>query len=88
MFHYNNSEFVGNLDYQLDKKELAFMITKTLFIRCYNIKLVLSLCSLQHNIMHYINALTLNSLSQCTINEQNNLRLTYFKYHIQFKQTF
>ena len=34
MFHENDSQFVVNLDYQLDKKELALMITKTLFIRC------------------------------------------------------
>ena len=54
MFHDNNSQLVVNLDYQLDKKELAFMITKTLFTRCYTIKCDLSLDSLQHNIMHYI----------------------------------
>ena len=32
MFHDNDSQLVVNLDYHLDKKELAFMITKTLFI--------------------------------------------------------
>ena len=64
MFHYNDSQLVLNLDYQLVKKELALMITKTLFIRCYTIKCDLSLDSLQHNIMHYIIALTHNSLSQ------------------------
>ena len=32
MFHDNDIQLVVNLDYQLDKKELAFMITKTLFI--------------------------------------------------------
>ena len=37
MFHDNDIQLVVNLDYQLDKKELAFMITKTLFIRCYTI---------------------------------------------------
>ena len=31
MFHDNDIQLVVNLDYQLDKKELAFMITKTLF---------------------------------------------------------
>ena len=47
-----------NRDYQLDKKELAFITTRTLSIRCYTIKCDLSLDSLQHNIMHYIIALT------------------------------
>ena len=28
MFHDNDSQLVVNLDYQLDKRELAFMITK------------------------------------------------------------
>ena len=58
MFHDNDSQLVVYLDYQLVKKELAFMITKTLIIRCYTIKCDLRLCSLQHNIMHYIIALT------------------------------
>ena len=58
MFHDNDGQLVVNLDYQLDKKELAFMITKTLFIRFYTIKCDLSLSSLQHNIMHYIITLT------------------------------
>ena len=52
-----------NVDYQLSKKELAFMITKTLFIRCYTIKCDISLDTLQNNIMHYIMALTHYSLS-------------------------
>ena len=65
---YTDSQLVVNLDYQLDKKELAFMITKTLFIRCYTIKCNLSLDSLQHNIMFYIIALRNHSISQ-----------TYFK---------
>ena len=30
MFHEYDSQFVVNLDYQLDKKELGLMITKTL----------------------------------------------------------
>ena len=71
MFHDNDSQFVVNLDYQLTKKELAFLITKTLIIRCYKIKCDLSLCSLQHNIMHYIIALTHNSLSQSNIKRTN-----------------
>ena len=43
MFHDNDSQFVVNIDYQLDRKELAFMITKTLFIRCYTITYDISL---------------------------------------------
>ena len=64
MFHDNDSQLVVNLDYQFDKKELAFMITKTLIIRCYTIKCDLSLDIWQHNIMHDIIALTNHSLSQ------------------------
>ena len=64
MFHDNDIQLVVNLDYQLDKKELAFMITKTLFIRCYTIKCHISLDTLQHNIMHYIIALTNHSIFQ------------------------
>ena len=71
MFHYYDSQLVLNLDYQLVKKELAFMITKTLFIRCYTIKCDLSLYTLQHNIMHYIIALTHNSLSQSNFKRTN-----------------
>ena len=67
MFHDNDSQLVVNLDNQLDKKELAFMITKTLFIRCYTIKYDLSLDTLQHNIMHYMIALTNHSSSQSNI---------------------
>ena len=70
MFHDNNSQLVVNLDYQLDKKEVAFMITKILFTRCYTIKCDLSLDSLQHNIMHYI-ILTHNSLSQSNFKRKN-----------------
>ena len=58
MYHDNDSQLVVNLGYQLDKKELAFMIAKTFFIRCYTVKCDLSLDSLQHNMMHYIVALT------------------------------
>ena len=64
MFHDNDSQLVVNLDYQFDKKELAFMITKTLIIRCYTIKCDLSLENWQHNIMHYMIALRNHSLSQ------------------------
>ena len=71
MFHDNDSQLVVNLDYQLDKKELAFMITKTLIIRCYTIKYDLSLDTLQHNIMHYIIALTHNLLSKSTFKRTN-----------------
>ena len=53
-----DSQFVVNLDDQLHWKELAFIKTKTLFIRCYTIKYDLSLDSVKHSIMHYIIALT------------------------------
>ena len=46
MFHDYDSKFVVHLDYKLDKKELALMITKTLIIRCYTIKCDLSLYNL------------------------------------------
>ena len=71
MFHKNDKKLVVNLDYQLDKKELSFMITKILLIQCYTIKCDLSLDSLQHNIMHYIIALTHNSLSQSNFKRSN-----------------
>ena len=70
MFYDNDSQLVVNLDYQLDKKELAFMITKTLFIPCYTIKFDLRLDILQRNIMHYIIALTHNSLSLSNFKRQ------------------
>ena len=60
MFHDNNSQLVVNLNYQLVKKDLAFMITKTLIMSCYSIKCDLSLNSVQHDIMHYIIALKNN----------------------------
>ena len=63
MLHDNDSQLVVTLDYQLDKKELVLMISKTLFIRCYTIKCDLSLDSLQYNIMHYIITLTNHSMS-------------------------
>ena len=71
MFHENDKQPVVNLVYQLDTTELAFMITKTLFIRCYTIKCDLSLGRLQHKIMHYIIALTHNALSQSNIKRTN-----------------
>ena len=80
MFHDNDSQRVVNLEYQLDKKELAFMITKTelafmitktLFIRCYTIKYDISLDTLQHNIMHYIIALTNHSIFQSYFKRTN-----------------
>ena len=71
MFHDNDSQLVVNLNYQLVKKELAFMITKTLFMSCNSIKCDLSLDSVQYNIMHYIIALTNNSLSQSNFKRTN-----------------
>ena len=53
------------------KTELAFMITKTLFMSCYSIKRDLSLDSVQHNLMHYIIALSNNSLSQSNFKRAN-----------------
>ena len=38
MFHDNDSQLVVNLDYKLNNKELAFMITKTWIIRYFTIK--------------------------------------------------
>ena len=72
MFHDNDSQLVVNLDYQLEKNH-AFMITKTLIIRCYTIKCDLSLCILQYYIMHYIIALTHNSLSQSNFKRITNI---------------
>ena len=46
MFDDYDSKLVVNLDFKLDKKELALMITKALFIRCYTIKCDLSLDTL------------------------------------------
>ena len=71
MSHDNDNQLVVNLDYQLDMKELAFMKIKTLSIRCYTIKCDLSLYSWQHNIMHYIIALTENTLSQSNFKRKN-----------------
>ena len=71
MFHENDNQLVVNLDYQLDKTDLAFMITKTLFIRSYTINCDLIMDSLQHNILHYIIALAHNALSQSNIKRTN-----------------
>ena len=73
MFHDNDRQLFSYLDKLFLKKELAFMITKTLFIRWASIKFDLILDSLQHNIMHYIIALTNNSLSKEILNEQTNI---------------
>ena len=73
MLHHYDSQFVVNLDYKLDKKELALMITKALFIRCYTIKCHLSLDILQHNKMHYIIALTPIHFPKVTLDEQTNI---------------
>ena len=58
--HDKDSQTVVNLYCQFVMKELALMITKTLFILCYFIKCGLSCDTLQHNIMHYIIDLTIN----------------------------
>ena len=79
MFHDNDSKLVVNLGYLLGKKKFVFMINKTLFIRCYSIKCDLSLDSVDYYIMHYIIALTNNSLSKETLNEQINI-IAHIKY--------
>ena len=71
MFDDNDNQVVVHYDYQLVKKELTFMITKTLFIRCYSIKCDLSLDSVQHNKMRYIISVTNNSLSQSNFKRTN-----------------
>ena len=35
MFHDNDRQLVVNLDYEFRQERTSFMITKTLFIRCY-----------------------------------------------------
>ena len=52
MFYDYDKQLVVHLNYQLVKKELASMIRKTLFKRCYSFKCDVSLDSFQHNIMH------------------------------------
>ena len=71
MLHDNDSQLVVTLDYQLDNKEHAFMITKTLFIRCYTIKCDQILDSLQHKIICCMIALTNYSISQSNIKLTN-----------------
>ena len=71
MFHDNDSQLVINLEYQLDKKEFAFMITKSLSIRCYTIECNISLDTLQHNIMHYIIASTNHLIFQSYFKRTN-----------------
>ena len=71
MFHDNDRQLVVNLDYEFRQERTCFMITKTLFIRCYTINSDLSLNNVQHNIMHYIIALTNNSLSQNNFKRTN-----------------
>ena len=71
MIHNKDSQLVANVDYQLLKIDLDFMITKTLFIRCYSINCGLSLDEFQHNIMHDIVALINNSLSQSYFKKMN-----------------
>ena len=52
MFHDNDSQLVVNFDNQLVKKELAFMITKTLFIRCYTIRPKFGHFATQYNALY------------------------------------
>ena len=78
MFNDSDTEIVVNLDYKLVKKEHEFMITKTLFIRCYFIKCDLCLNSVQNNIMHYIIALTNNSLFESNFQGTNKHHCEFF----------
>ena len=71
MFHDNDRQLVVNLDYLLVKTKLAIMIIKTLFMSCYYSICDLSLVDVQQNIMHYIIALTNNSLSQSNFKRTN-----------------
>ena len=72
MFYDKDRQLVVNLDYQLIKKKLTFIITKTLFIRSKFSKCDLSWDSLPHDMMHYINPLTNNSLFECIL-KRNSL---------------
>ena len=58
--HDKGSQIIVILYYQFVTKELALMINKTLFKRCYSIKCGLSWDSLQHNKLDYTIALTIN----------------------------
>ena len=71
MFDDNDNQVVVHYDYQLVKRELTFMITKTLFMRFYSIKCDLSLDSVQQNIMRYTISVTNNSLSKSTFKRTN-----------------
>ena len=71
MFYDKDRQLVVNLDYQLVKKKLAFILTKTLFICSHSSNCDLSWDSLQHNIMHNIIALTNNSLFLCNLKPTN-----------------
>ena len=64
MFYDKDSKLVVNLDYQLEKKNLALMIIKTLFKRCYSMNSELRFDCLQRHVMHYFIDLTINSLSK------------------------
>ena len=52
MFYDKDSKLVVNLDYQLEKKNLALMIIKTLLKRCYSMNSELRFDCLQRNVMH------------------------------------
>ena len=71
MFHDNDSKLVVNLNYQLVKTELAFMITNSLLMSSYYSICDLRLVDVQHDIMHYIIALTNNSPSQSNFKRTN-----------------
>ena len=71
MFHDKDRQLVVYLQYNMVKNELAFLITKTLFIRSYSINCVLGCDSCEHNIMHYIIALANNSLSHSKFQPKN-----------------
>ena len=73
MFHNNDSQLVVNLECKLVKKELAFMITKTLFMRCYSTKCDLILDSVQRNIMHYIISGKIIHIPKVSLNQQTNI---------------
>ena len=77
MFHVNDRQLVVNLDYEFSQERTSFMITKTLFIRCYTIKCDLSLNSVQHNIMHYIIAWQTIYFPKVALNEQTNIILHF-----------
>ena len=64
MFYDKESQLVVNLDYQLEKKNLALMKIKTLFKRCYSMNSEPRFDCLQRHVMHYIIDFTINSLSK------------------------